>query len=380
MALLGALLLAAASFLGRPELAIFGTLLVALPLAAWAVSWWRMRPGRRHPSTVQRRLSEAATVGGQAQVQVTVDGHHPGPGRETLRGFRPQHATSRAHEPLTYAAHFPLRGAYRLGPFLSVQADPLGLVLRTQAVDPGLELAVQPLPARQLSDGEWEDLLPSRALKGSEADALSRPYQEGDPYRRIHWPVSARQGRMMVRPDAEDHDGVPAVALDRHRAHYGGIPTWVHLADGGRAASTAGYDEALRTAVAAAHALRKGAPGAELVAFPAWSAGRGTRGLQDGGPGQALLASSVPTSAFGRPPVAAGAGSLLIITGVPGAEAASWPARHSRRRVTVLMHAHDGAAPPPPVLSAWEHAGWTWRTLQVTPQPAAESASTAGAP
>ncbi|WP_158595385.1 DUF58 domain-containing protein [Galactobacter caseinivorans] len=353
LVLLGAALLAAASFLGRPELAAFGGLLIALPLAAWLLGWWWVRPRGPQQVRVQRRLNETPEVGGQSLVRLTVEGHDPGPGRELLRGFQPQHATSRGDEPVTYLARFPLRGGYRLGPFLSIRTDPLGLVLRTQPQDPGHELTVALPPSTQVSDGDWEELLPSRTQKGSEADTLTRPYQEGDPYRRIHWPVSARQGRMMVRPDAEDHDGVPAVMLDRQSAHYGGAPTWVHEPGGGRTASTASYDAALRTAAAAATVLRKGTPGADIAAFPAWTQGRL----------DTLLASSVPSPSTAQPTLGAGLGSLVIITGIPGDAAATWPGRHSRRRVTVLMHGPDDAAPPSAVLAAWERAGWTWRTL-----------------
>lgn len=365
LAVLGAALLAAAAFLGRPELAAFGTLLFALPVCAWVLGWWWTRPRGQERTRVQRRLAEAPEVGTETLVRVSMDGREPGPGREILRGMNPSVVRSSADEPLSYLAHFPLRGGYRLGPFLSVQADPLGLILRTQAQDPGHELSVSPTPSTQVSDGDWEDLLPTRALKGSEPDALTRPYREGDPYRRIHWPVSARQGRMMVRPDADDHDGVPALMLDRQRAHYGGAPTWVHEPDGGRVASSADYDEALSTATAGARALRHGNPGTELIAFPAWTSGR----VED------MLASSVPSPTAARPVLGAGTGSLVIITGVPGDVAATWPGQHGRRRVTVLMHGPRDAAPSALVRGAWERAGWTWRLLEVGAQPTGPDAT-----
>jgi uncharacterized protein (DUF58 family) len=105
--------------------------------------------------------------------------------------------------------HYPVsparRGLYRFSQPVRVEfSDPLGLVLRRVAVRPRAELIAYPWPR----DSAVAAPIP-RALMGAvERFALLedptatrgvRDYQPQDPLRRVHWPQTARTGRLMAR-------------------------------------------------------------------------------------------------------------------------------------------------------------------------------------
>jgi len=128
---------------------------------------------------------------------------------------------------------FERRGRRVLEPGTLVIRDPLGLAVREVRATANLEeLLILPRVEPLLSPGDGgtgadgssgsPDSGGSRAqlrgrLQGSAAeldlDGL-RPYREGTPASRIHWPVVARSGEMVERRLTADADSAPLVVLD----------------------------------------------------------------------------------------------------------------------------------------------------------------------
>jgi uncharacterized protein (DUF58 family) len=102
------------------------------------------------------------------------------------------------------ASCFGKRGAYSIGPARLRIADPFGLFVRDVVLDEPTPFVVYPrtaeLPA--LPPGGSGRPLGATALArkaGQSAEALSvREYRPGDPLRRIHWPTTARRGKLAV--------------------------------------------------------------------------------------------------------------------------------------------------------------------------------------
>ena len=135
------------------------------------------------------------------------------------------------------------RGLYRLGPGRLLVDDPLGLTRVELPVPTGGTVLVRPrVPTLHalFSDaggrGEAGHGRPVRRASGLEPHGV-REYVEGEPLRAVHWPSSARRGRLMVR-ELEDapRDGV-AVVLDVERSAVAGQPGDSSLDDAVRAAA-----------------------------------------------------------------------------------------------------------------------------------------------
>jgi uncharacterized protein (DUF58 family) len=113
------------------------------------------------------------------------------------------------------------RGRHRLAPLDVVLTDPLGLARIEQQVDEASSILIRPrIPvltsifsahgAREA--GAARSLL--RRPTGFEIHAV-RDYAPGEPLRAVHWPSTARRGRLMVKEldDAPRHD--LAIVLDQ---------------------------------------------------------------------------------------------------------------------------------------------------------------------
>jgi uncharacterized protein (DUF58 family) len=138
-------------------------------------------------------------------------------------------------EPVTQASlsiSFPRRGRRRLEPAVLVVRDPLGLRRREVRSGDGGELLVLPRIEPVLAPGEGGDgagdadagelgddagisALEARAVE-FEIDGL-RPYREGSPASRIHWPAVARTGELIERRLVDGGDRSPLVVLDAER-------------------------------------------------------------------------------------------------------------------------------------------------------------------
>jgi uncharacterized protein (DUF58 family) len=112
------------------------------------------------------------------------------------------------------------RGRYVLGPVRLVSGDPLGMFHRERDLSQSTEFLVYPrtLPLRDFDLAA--QFLPGSALvrhraQFSSTDVRSvREYRPGDPYSRIHWPTTARRGRIHVKEFEFDPTADVWIALD----------------------------------------------------------------------------------------------------------------------------------------------------------------------
>jgi uncharacterized protein (DUF58 family) len=117
---------------------------------------------------------------------------------------------------------FGRRGLYRLPPPSLTLSDPLELA-RAESRPGGVRQEVLVLPATEpvrwlLADHGRRLALPdgrdgSEALAAVDVDGL-RPYRQGTPASRIHWPAVARGAGLMERRLQADGDSRPLVVLD----------------------------------------------------------------------------------------------------------------------------------------------------------------------
>lgn len=120
------------------------------------------------------------------------------------------------------------RGVYLLGPVRVTSADPLGLFnLSRDFLEPE-ELVVYPrtvaLPHLRLLATETigEGSIRLRSPQVTPHAASIREYSPGDALSRIHWPSTARSGRLMVKEFDEGVGGGLWLLLDFHRAVQSG--------------------------------------------------------------------------------------------------------------------------------------------------------------
>lgn len=100
------------------------------------------------------------------------------------------------------AFRFPTRGTHRFGTVRVGSAYPFGLLWRWRDLTVPGEVLVYPAAERDAPPAIAAGDGPGAAVRGG-TDATGeflglRPYQAGDPVRRIHWPISARIGAPMV--------------------------------------------------------------------------------------------------------------------------------------------------------------------------------------
>ncbi|MBK7721671.1 MAG: DUF58 domain-containing protein [Austwickia sp.] len=144
---------------------------------------------------------------------------HPGPAG--LRaGGRPARRLRRALVPVLgaearWSFGYPIlpvrRGAHLLGPLHLHRRDVFGLVTATTVLPEAAEIIVLP-PVHPLEGASptagtgTEGTRPTLVALHGQDDASLRGYQQGDDLRRIHWPVTAHRGELMVR-----HEGQPTL-------------------------------------------------------------------------------------------------------------------------------------------------------------------------
>jgi uncharacterized protein (DUF58 family) len=212
-------------------------LLLLLFVAAWV--WTRLSVRwldvRREPLQVR------AQVGGELEEELTVRNLSwlPKPSVEIRAA-----STLPSHQARLYASLGPhaewswtlrtscdQRGRYELGPTTLTVGDPFGLFSRQRAFEAATSIVVYPrtvdLPGFRAPDGD----LPGGGRRRERvpyttAMATSiRDYQPGDPYNRIHWPNSARLGRLLVKEFEQDPVADVWIVLDLDRnVHVGSGP------------------------------------------------------------------------------------------------------------------------------------------------------------
>src|SRR4051812_1201274 len=179
-------------------------------------------------AALTRRL-DARTIEEESALPVHLEvrrGLLPPPGGELVEPLlgHPLPALGQAAQRVRIEVRFPRRGRRVLEPtHLSIR-DPLGLAERNLYAEPA-ELLVLPrieLPTAvgdRASGGHGIQTDGSAlAVQGAELELDSlRPYCEGAPASRIHWPTVARSGVMMERRLVADADSRPLVVLDSRR-------------------------------------------------------------------------------------------------------------------------------------------------------------------
>jgi uncharacterized protein (DUF58 family) len=219
---LGALLALTAAAFDSPSLYVPGVAL--LLLAAGAALWvWLAAAGAR----IRRRV-EVATVeeGNPCRIEVAAAaGSLPPPGGALVEPLftAPVPVAWRRRREVHLSARFPRRGRRTLAPARLVVRDPLGLAAREVAtgmdevlVLPRVEPVVVLHPAGGGGSGAALTALLDAQAAELELDSL-RPYREGAPASRIHWPTVARTAEMVERRLTADTEHRPLVVLDPRR-------------------------------------------------------------------------------------------------------------------------------------------------------------------
>lgn len=111
------------------------------------------------------------------------------------------------------------RGRFVLDGLEYRTTDPLGLATRVARVSAPAGVRVTPMmvevPATSLraSGREGDTPIPQSSVSGPD-DAMVREYQPRDDVRRIHWPLTARTGELMVRREEQAWDPSAWILLD----------------------------------------------------------------------------------------------------------------------------------------------------------------------
>lgn len=225
----------ASRLVGSPDLHMVAVGLVVLPFASALLARW----SGQHLAVRRRVSSHTAVPGQRITVDITVENRSalptpfvlledrasPGlgpPARMVLTGL-----PGRASQDASYGVSCRTRGRYRLGPLVLDIADPFLLTRMRIEVPLGQDLVIYPeveplvggvAVAHRSSGGGSRARVPFRA--GEEFYTM-REYQIGDDLRRIHWPSTARQGRLMIRQDEAARRASATVLLDTRASSLG---------------------------------------------------------------------------------------------------------------------------------------------------------------
>jgi len=219
--LLGAILCASAAAFDSLSLLVpgIGLMLLGVVSAAWIGL-------ASAGASVERTLGDP-TVEEEQPYPLLVGartGLLPAPGGELVEPLvtkRMPMAGRRARR-LRVEVHFARRGRRVLEGSRLELRDPLGLATRTLRA-PAAEVLVLPRiePVLAAGGGGAGAVADSAALAATaaelELDSL-RPYRQGAPAARIHWPTVARTGELVERRLVADEDARPLVVLDARRS------------------------------------------------------------------------------------------------------------------------------------------------------------------
>ena len=222
-----AMCLAAATF-DSPSLYLPGVAL--LGIAVTAVAWvWMAASG----ATLVRHPGPHAVVEGEPyplRIELRA-GLLPPPGGELLDPLLgwPVPIGGRWLRRVRINVRFTRRGRRRLEPGLLVIRDPLGLCARERAGEGGEEVLVLPRIEPVTAPGGDGAGAGDAALAGASAGMVGRrldaslaeleidglrPYRQGAPASRIHWPTVARTGEVLERRLVAELDSAPLIVLD----------------------------------------------------------------------------------------------------------------------------------------------------------------------
>lgn len=236
----GALAWIGSRILGSSDLHIVAVGLVILPLVALLVArrWW-------YDLRATRRLGmRRAFPGTRVQVTIEIRNRREVPTPPLLVEDRLPPALGRRARVVAvripsegpvripYEVTCGPRGRYEIGPLSVHVTDPFFLARHQIEFPDHHELIVYPeieelgpvAPAGAGTTGESTIHRPFRS--GAEFYAI-RQYNIGDDLRRIHWPSTARMGRLMLRQDEAARGASVTIFLDTRMAAFGGAgPTF----------------------------------------------------------------------------------------------------------------------------------------------------------
>lgn len=242
-------LLIVAILLDLQYLYLMAAALAVLPLASYLLAYVlsaRFSAEREHPATAQegRILPVTLTVtaeGGLPQASLRIADTLP-PELSPV-DIEANAVTLDMWDGKTGTRSYKLeptkRGVYRIGPVRIVTTDPLGLFLFGAALDASTELVVHPTPVPTRDSpvgGEGIYGVRERDGKTRRGDGMDfhgvREYREGDALRRVHWPTTARTGRLAVVEfeRAFQRDIVIGLDLTRGTEHGKGRETTLEYA------------------------------------------------------------------------------------------------------------------------------------------------------
>lgn len=207
-------LMAVAVALHAFQLFFISSLLIALPAASYAMGWLTLKGLQ-----FERRLPPVAWEGETGTVTYLV--HNSSKIPRFFLSFRenwpdmivPQdYDTPLMNVPSEGDAgqishiRFLRRGVYNPDTFYATALDPMGIFSFSLSVKSSEEIVVypSPIPPGEMPDSGaerfgWQEFLFS-VMRGVSVDPDGvRPYNAGDPLRRIHWRQTARTGKMIVR-------------------------------------------------------------------------------------------------------------------------------------------------------------------------------------
>lgn len=228
-ALAGALLVALGMATRWPPLVVVGAGLVAV--VAGAAGYVARRPRITldravEPPRVEKGRPAIAVIHAANRSRRTLT---PIPFEQRLGGTPIQATLPRLrrgeHGQRTYRLPTSRRGVYEVGPVEITRADPFGLCHTVQRLGTPQRIAVHPrlLRLRPLPTGA------ARNLEGPSSDTSPqgtvtfhrlREYEVGDDLRTVHWPSTARSGRLVVRHNVDTAQPYSVVLLDLHPEAY----------------------------------------------------------------------------------------------------------------------------------------------------------------
>lgn len=257
------------------------------------------------------------------------------------------------------------RGVFTLGPVEWVGEDPLGLFRAVRRTGGAHRLVVYPAPQElpgfgvERTELRGEEALRQRATVPATDASTVREYRQGDPLRHIHWPTTARTGRLMVKQFDTGRSALVWLLLDLHAGSHWGE----------------GEESTLEVGVTAAASI------ARRYLLAGWPVGLVAVGRvrtcvpPERGPGylDSLLAALAEVEADGTQPLAsvlvregANLGSLATLVVITPSLDTRWPAalnalrRRRVRTVVVWLDAPSFGAPGDgtPLLRTLEQEGY----------------------
>lgn len=132
---------------------------------------------------------------------------------------------------LTYQAHcFKRRGRYEIGPVMVRLTDPLGLFEHRRSFPLFEEFLVYPatIPLDRVAVSGHSPRQAARLVSGAYTGASpvfhgTREYRTGDELRTVHWPTSARRGRLVVKEFDREVARHLTIFIDLARGNLAGL-------------------------------------------------------------------------------------------------------------------------------------------------------------